>query len=185
MLTEYETRRLILKILTPDKCNSVLRFYKDNCELFEKYNPIIPENYYTTDYQRSTLAAEYRNFLKGKQIRYYIYQKDNPRKIIGTVAFSDIKRGFSNSAVIGYRFGSNYHHQGYATESLERLIHAIFKEECIHRIEAYIQPNNISSKKLIQRLGFQYEGICYAHTMVAQRWEDMERYSIISTDTHQ
>lgn len=185
MLTEYETKRLILKILTPDKCNSVLRFYKDNCALFEKYNPIMPKNYYTTDYQRNTLSAEYKSFLSGKSIRYYIYEKSNTKRIIGTISLNDIKKAFSSSAVIGYRFGSEYHHNGYATESLEKLILALFKEEHIHRIEAYIQPDNIPSKKLIERLGFQYEGICYSHTMVAQHWEDMERYSIISTDINQ
>lgn len=185
MQTEYETKRLILKILTPDKCNSVLRFYHDNRQIFEALNPITPENYYTTDYQRSSLKLEYQRFLNGESVRYFVFLKSCPDKIIGTISFSDIKRNFTRSAIVGYRFDSRFHHNGYAAESLQKTIYVMFTEENIHRVEAYIQPGNISSKKLADRLGFRYEGICYSHTLVQQNWQDMERYSLISTDLHQ
>lgn len=185
MQTQYETERLILKILTPDKCNSVLRFYKENRKLFEKYNPVTPENYYTTDYHRSCLTLEYQGFLNGKSVRYYVFLKNNPSKIIGTLSFSDIKRNFNKSAIIGYRFDFRHHHKGYATECLQKGIYSLFSEEQIHRIEAFIQPDNIPSKNLAARLGFQYEGISYKHTLVQMKWQDMERYSLISTDLHQ
>jgi len=185
MLTEYETERLILKVLTPNNCNSVLRFYKENADIFEPLNPIKPDNYYTTNYQRSVLTLEYDSFIQGKSVRFYIYTKENPSKIIGTISFTDIKRNFSQSAILGYRFGKKYHNKGYATESLQRAIYALFAEENIHRIEAFIQPENEPSKNLILRLGFSYEGMCYAHTMVHEKWQDMERYSLISTDMHQ
>lgn len=185
MQTEYKTERLILKILTPDKCNSVLRFYHENRNIFEALNPIIPENYYTTDYQRSSLKLEYQRFLKGESVRYFVFLDSCPDKIIGTISFSDIKRNFNQSAIVGYRFDSRFHHNGYASESLQKTIQIIFSEELIHRIEAYIQPCNTPSKNLVTRLGFQYEGICYAHTLVQNNWQDMERYSLISTDLHQ
>ena len=185
MLTKYETDRLILKILTPNSCNSVLRFYKDNQNIFEPLNPINPENYYTNNYQRSVLKIEYNNFIKGKSVRFFVYTKSNPLKIIGTISFTEIKRNFSYSAILGYRFDEQYHHQGFASESIKKAVEIMFNEEHIHRIEAYIQPDNIPSKKLISRLGFVYEGICYSHTMVQNNWQDMERYALISTDLHQ
>lgn len=185
MMMQYETERLILKILTPDKCNSVLRFYRDNRSLFEPLNPVTPENYYTTDYQRSTLAVEYQRFINGKSARYYVFLKSSPSKIIGTFSFTDIKKNFNQSSIIGYRFDSRYHHYGYAVESLQKGIQALFEEEKLHRIEAYIQPENTPSKKLIERLGFQYEGTCFSHTLIQHNWQDMERYSLIAMDLHQ
>lgn len=179
MLTQYETNRLVIKVLTSNYCNSVLRFYKDNKNIFEPLNPISPTNYYTTNYQRSVLMAEYEAYLKGNGIRYYIYEKTNSSKIIGTVSFSDIKGSFSKSAILGYRFGKKYHHQGFAAEAIQELIKAVKKEGYIHRLEAYIQPENIPSKNLIIRLGFNYEGICYSHTLIQEKWKDMERYSLI------
>ena len=185
MLTKYETDRLILKVLSPDKCNSVLRFYKENADIFECLNPTNPNNYYTTNYQRSVLTLEYDSFIRGNSVRFYVFTKDNPQKIIGTISFTDIKRNYNQSAVLGYRFGKKYHNKGYATESLQKAIYILFNEEKIHRIEAYIQPSNIPSKNLVSRLGFIFEGICYSHTMVLEKWQDMERYSLISTDIHQ
>lgn len=185
MLTEYETSRLILKILTPNYCNSVLRFYKENADIFECLNPINPPNYYTAEYQRSVLTAEYNSYVQGHSVRFYVFTKENPSKIIGTISFSDIKRNFCQSAVLGYRFSKNYHNKGYATESIQKAILILFKEEKIHRIEAYIQSSNKPSINLISRLGFTFEGICCLHTMVLEQWQDMERYSLVSTDIHQ
>ena len=185
MLTKYETDRLILKILTQDSCNSVLRFYKDNQNIFEPLNPVSQENYYTANYQRSVLTIEYDNFIKGSGVRFYVYTKTNPLKIIGTISFTEIKRNFSFSAILGYRFGEQYHHQGFASESVKKAVEIMFYEEHLHRIEAYIQPENIPSKKLVTKLGFEYEGICYSHTIIQNNWCDMERYALISTDLHQ
>ncbi len=47
MKTEYITDRLILRILTPRALREVLEFQIRNQELFERYEPARPANFYT------------------------------------------------------------------------------------------------------------------------------------------
>lgn len=180
MLTCYETQRLLLRILSPEHCHSVLRFYRENHEAFMPFVPFIPENYYTADYQRSVLTLEYNFFLKQKGVRFYIFLKEHPAKIIGTISFMDIKRQYSQSASVGYRFGAKWQHKGLAFESMQKGIQIMFDEEKLHRLEAFVQPENEPSRQLLKRLEFQFEGISYSHTKMLKGWRDMERYSLIN-----
>lgn len=180
MQTSYETSRLIIKILTPDFSNEVLSFYKENKIIFEPFEPAKVPNYYTLGYQRALLTYEYNSALKKKGIRFWIFEKNHPNKIIGTVCFHNIQKGILWSCQLGYKFGKDYHGQGYAKESLKRTIKIIFEDLKLHRIEAYIMPSNSSSIHLIRSLGFFYEGISFKNIKIQNKWEDHERYSLLN-----
>ena len=64
MIFEQETDRLILRILTADAAEQTLRFYQDNAAIFEKYEPIIGDNFYSLEHQQNLLAYEYQEMLK-------------------------------------------------------------------------------------------------------------------------
>ena len=84
MLLQYETRRLILKVLEPDYAEDVLQFYLDDKELFEKYEMDRCANFYTESHQRTILHAEFGLALKLQQIRFYVFLKEDPTKYVVT-----------------------------------------------------------------------------------------------------
>lgn len=75
-------------------------------------------------------------------------------KMIGNVYLG--KREFE-TLEIGYVFNQNYWNQGYAKESCKALIEQAFSKG-IHRIYAECDPQNESSWKLLEKLGFCKEG---------------------------
>jgi ribosomal-protein-alanine N-acetyltransferase len=180
MLTYYETERLILQIISPSYAEQVLGFYIDNIDIFEPYEPTRPDNFYTKTYQKTLLTCEYNAVIKLQNIRFWVFKKDDPDKIIGTVSFSNIQPYIYSSCNIGYKFDKSYHHQGFALEALNKLIEVIFYDYKLHRIKAYIMPNNIPSKKLIERAGFTLEGIARKNIFIRDIWEDHEQYSLIN-----
>lgn len=180
MKTHYETERLILEICTPDYCEEVLRFYKDNADIFQPYDPLCPANYYTAEYQYNALSAVYNSFLEAKGVRFYLFEKKNPERIIGTISFNGRNHGYLNSALVGYKLDKQYHHKGYAFEALQKGIEIMFIEEKLHRLSAYIMPNNEPSIKLIQRLYFTYEGIAHEYACIQGKWEDHLQYALIN-----
>lgn len=179
---QYETERLFLKILAPTSQNavSVLDFYMNNQELFERFEPLRPEKFYTKAYQKNCLVFEYNSMLSKTTIRFWLYEKHNPEKIIGTVSFSNIQRGPLSCCTIGYKMDSEYHQQGYCYEALKKAISLISHSLHIHRFVAYILPDNIPSKNLIQKAGFEYEGIARKSIMIGSSFEDHEQYSYIN-----
>ena len=95
MFFEYQTDRLILKVIKPDEAAQVLDFYLRDKELFEKYEPDRIQDFYTVEKQKQIAEFEYNAAVKGTCVRFYVYRKENPGQIIGTICFHDIERGVS------------------------------------------------------------------------------------------
>lgn len=176
----YETDRLLLKVLHEDSNRQVLDFLVKNQAIFEPYEPQKPPNYYTASYQKAVLSNEYAAFLRQKYLRLYVYLKNKPSQIIGTISFNNIKEAPFSSCMLGYKFDQEFHHQGYASESLVKGISIIFKEFRLHRIEAYIMSTNTDSLRLIERMGFHYEGSAYHSVQINDKWETHRRYALIN-----
>lgn len=179
MLLQYETRRLILKVLGPDYSSDVLRFYLKDQDLFERYEADRSPNFYTEPHQRNILQCEYGLMLKLSQVRFYVFLKEDPETIIGTVCLYDISNGYAR-ADIGYKFSSEHHHKGYATEAVEKLIDIAFSELNLHRLCARVQEDNIPSIRLLVGLGFEKEGICRDYLCLNGVWTDHLQYSLIA-----
>lgn len=56
---------------------------------------------------------------------------------------------------LGYIISTRYQHQGYATEVCTAIVDHAFKKLQMQRIMARVNPNNVPSVKLLNRLGFQ------------------------------
>jgi ribosomal-protein-alanine N-acetyltransferase len=182
MLLKYETNRLILKVLGPDYAADVLRFYENDLELFEKYEMDRCQGFYTEGHQRTILNLEYSLCLKMQLVRFYVFLKEDPETIIGTVSLYEISKPLSKTEV-GYKFSSAYHHQGYASEAVEKILDVAFTDLGLHRVCAHVHESNLPSIRLLENLGFEKEGICKAHMYMRGKWVDHLQYSLVTAST--
>lgn len=177
---EYQTERLILKVLTPDYAEDVCAFLYDNSSIFEKYEPTLPANYYTTEHQSVILSCELKLALKANTIRYYVFEKSNPNKIIGTVCLHDIRQSAYSCCEIGYKFDQSYWHKGYATEAVTMGVSIAFAALGLHRVYARVLPENTASIRLLERISFVNEGVERQCVRINGIWQDHLRFSIIN-----
>ena len=175
----YETDRLILKVLRPEAAKKVLCFYLDNKELFEKYEASRPDNFYTVKYQKSVLLCEYNLTVQLSAVRFYVFLKDDPDRIIGTICFRDITRSIYDSCEVGYKFDERFWHHGYATEALIEGIDIMFGDLGLHRITACVMPGNTPSIRLLESLYFKCEGLLLQNARIQGEWADHYLYSLI------
>lgn len=183
MLLQYETNRLLLKVLGTDYASDVLRFYEKDKELFEKYEADRCPRFYTDGHQRNILHLEYGLILKMALVRFYVFRKEDPDTIIGTVSLYDISKAYSRASV-GYKFSSQYHHMGYATEAMNQLISVAFEELHLHRLIAHVHEDNGPSIRLLHTLGFKKEGVCRDYMKLRGRWSDHLQYSLLSPESN-
>ncbi len=177
---ECETARLILRVLTPEALRPVADFQWRNRELFEKYEPTLPENFYTASHQQAILKCEFQLALKMETIRYYVFLKDDPTQIIGTVCLHDIRRFSYSHCEIGYKFDMEYQHAGYAREAVACAVSIAFENLNLHRIFARVMPENTSSIRLLEALNFHNEGLERGCIQIQGRWQDHIRYAILN-----
>lgn len=183
MLLKYETSRLVLKVLEPDYAVDVLQFYLDDKELFEKYEMERCANFYTESHQRTLLHAEFGLALKLQQIRFYVFLKEHPTQIIGTVCLYDISNIYSR-AELGYKFASKQHRKGYASEAVEKILDIAFTELDLHRVSAHVLATNEPSIRLLKGLGFDLEGICRDYLYLHGVWTDHLQYSLTAPTSY-
>lgn len=184
MNTVYMTDRLVLKILTPDHVREVLDFQFRNKEIFERYEPMRPENFFTLGHQQTILKCEYKLALKLSTVRFYVYKREDPKVIIGTVCLHDILRMPYCCCEIGYKFDYACQHHGYAREAVAKALDIAFRDLGLHRVFARVMPENTASIRLLEALHFTMEGIEHACTQIQGKWEDHLRYALISPVNH-
>ena len=180
MRFEINTERLTLKVLTKDFAPQVLEFYIRNRDIFEKYEPVIGDDFYTIAHQRKILDFEYHNILKMAMVRYWIFKKDEPDKVIGTVSYRNIVRPIYESCTVGYKMDRDYVNQGYCSEALLATIPILTNEYGMHRIEALILPDNAPSMHMVEKLGFKHEGILRDKIIIGGERLDHCIYSFIA-----
>ncbi|MFO7862550.1 MAG: GNAT family protein [Salinivirgaceae bacterium] len=80
---------------------------------------------------------------------------------------------------IGCTLNKHYHHKGYATEAVERVIEYLFNDLNKHRIIASIDPANKSSIGLVERLGFRKEAHFKKSLFMGGQWVDDIVYALL------
>lgn len=179
MQFQYETERLLLQVCNEEYAPALLTFMTDNREFFAPYEPHREPAFYTEAFQAQVLRAEFQAMLRHTYIRYYLFLKEDPARIIGTVSFSNISRTDDKSCRVGYKLDEHHTGKGYATEALTLLLPELHKHLHIHRLEADILLENAPSLHLIERLGFTYEGVAKSSHEIRGVWRDHLRYSYI------
>jgi len=96
-------------------------------------------------------------------------------ELIGDLAVGLDRAG--TSATIGYTLRADHWRQGYATESVGALVDALFERRIV-RVAATLDPLNIPSARLLERLGFGYEGRAPGAAFVRGAWVDDDRYAL-------
>ncbi len=180
MKMRYETERLVLEIFTSVKAEAVLQFYLENRKVFEAYQQELPPEYYTDSYQRDMLQGEYNLAVKSLSIRFWVYEKDGAGKIAGTVSLQNIRRGCYQSCELGYKFGQDFWGRGYARESILECLRIAFEELGLHRVEALALEENTRSVKLLNSLGFEWEGRKKQSIKIHGEWKTHELYALVS-----
>lgn len=175
----FHTKRLILKVLNPTHASMVLEFYKKNQLFFEKWEPDRVHNFYTEKFQYATLTYEYNEMIRSHYLRYFIFTKQSPYEIIGTISFHSFIRGAMQCCTMGYKISESHCNQGYATEAIYGCLPIIFKDYGLHRIEAFVHPKNYISQHLLEKIGFYNEGISYSCVFLNGCWQNHYRYALV------
>ena len=86
-----------------------------------------------------------------------ICQQDNPSELIGACGFNNWRKEHQ-CIEIGFWLMPDHWKKGIMRECIPVIIHYAFSEMNVHRIEAVVETGNQSSSRLLQNLGFFYEG---------------------------
>ena len=118
----------------------------------------------------------------GSWYQTVLVSKDN-NKVIGDVGLHFTAQDVSNSTVeIGYTLNQKYWGKGFAYEALQALISKLFREQQKHRICASVDPRNVASIGLLEKLGFRKEAHFVKSLFFRGEWVDDVVYGLLNDD---
>jgi len=112
----------------------------------------------------------------GSGLNYHIHLEPTG-PMIGGVGCG-VKGGGVGRAELGYWIGEEFQGHGYIGEALMPFVSAVFAKLGVERIEAGTQPDNVASKAVLKRLGFQATGSRKLFVTNRQREETTDYFEL-------
>ena len=100
--------------------------------------------------------------------------------VIGRIALQD----FTNQTIaeLAYWLARPFWGQGIMSEALQTVVHFTFNELELHRLWAGTDPRNLASCRLLERNGFEREGVLRQTTHRDDGWVDTAVYGLLRVD---
>lgn len=96
----------------------------------------------------------------------------------GQITVGNVVRSALLSAWIGYWVASHAIGGGVATAAAALCVDHCFGLVGLHRVEATVRPENVASRRVLDKLGFREEGMHLRYLDVAGSWRDHLVYAL-------
>jgi ribosomal-protein-alanine N-acetyltransferase len=102
----------------------------------------------------------------------YFIERQGDRTLLGGVTLTNIRRGVTQSASVGYWIGLPYIRQGYTSDALAAMLRHAFEDLELNRVEAACMPSNRASLAVLERACFRQEGLARRYLKINGVFED-------------
>lgn len=176
MIPELHTERLHLRKMKVSDSSSLFKIWSD-----PEVTKFMNINCFTDENQAKDMIKLLDELSQdNKAIRFSIIEIES-NEIIGSCGYNSID--FENAkAEIGYDIARAFWGRGYASEAICSLLDYAFSSLKLNRIEAKVEPANVNSVKVLQRLNFTFEGTLRQYEKVNGKFNDLNMYSKLRTD---
>jgi ribosomal-protein-alanine N-acetyltransferase len=147
----------------------------------EPWEPRWPADEFERSAWRQRLGRYRTDFAQGSAVAFFIFETGAGR-LVGGITLANIRHGVAQSGQIGYWIGERFAGQGYMLEALGLVSRFAFDTMRLHRIEAACIPDNKRSIRVLEKAGFQREGLLRSYLRINGIWQDHYLYALIADD---
>lgn len=147
-------KQIYLRLYKTSDASELANLHTRNREFFQRVSPLLPEAFYTEEYQIVRLEQALKKTEEGQLYAFGIFLKATDQ-LIGYISLTQIVRGDLQSCYTGFTLDKAYNGKGYTTEALQLVVDFAFGELKLHRIEAGAMPDNLASIRVLEKAGFK------------------------------
>ena len=103
-------------------------------------------------------------------------------KVVGSIGIFRQGNIHSQTAELGYYIAEEYWGKGIMTEAVKQICEYVFDNSDIIRIYAEPFAYNIASCRVLEKVGFQYEGTLRNNAVKNSKVIDMKMYSLLKEE---
>jgi len=130
---------------------------------------------------RSRVVRSGQEYSSGLAVPLLLFRREE-NALLGGLTIGYIRRGAAQSCMIGYWMGERHAGQGHMLAALKVAIPYIYGGLQLHRIEAACIPENWKSVRLLEKAGFEREGLLRKYLKINGEWRDHLMFSRLPED---
>jgi RimJ/RimL family protein N-acetyltransferase len=149
-----------------------------NEPLTVRHNPLQPMT--TTEIAKmlESAGSELSDLRKFDTYRWFV---SLDAEIVGSVSLKNISHSMGY-AEIGYGIAQTHHRQGIATAAVGLLVDKVFTETPLRKLMAFVHDKNRPSCRVLEKLGFQKEGLLREHYIIHGKAENEILYGLLKSE---
>ncbi|MCB5160639.1 GNAT family N-acetyltransferase [Marinomonas algarum] len=165
------TKRGILTLLEASHTPLLYDYVNQEKDFLAPWEPTRSDAYYSLETCQLRIREMRRDFLEDRGV-VLCFLSPEEDKMLAYTNFSNVARGVFQSCNLGYSLRQSEQGKGIMQEALEAGLHYLHKEWHIDRIQACYMPRNARSAAVLQKLGFDKEGLAKRYLKINGQWED-------------
>jgi ribosomal-protein-alanine N-acetyltransferase len=170
-----ETERLVLRTMTLNDIDFIYDlFSKPETNRYSVYEDIKSREEAIDLYDKFMKPGSPTHFRLGVELK-------ETQELVGTLGFYAYNKEHKR-AEMGFDLLKSHWGKGIMTEAVRALIRYGFEEMELNRIEATVDPENIRSIRLLERMGFMKEGRLRKRHFYKVRYHDELVFGILKED---
>jgi len=155
---------------------------RESRAFLEPWEPRWTEDELERSAWRQRLGRYREDLAQGTAVAFFILDRKTGQ-LLGGITLGNIRHGVAQSGHIGYWMGERFAGQGYMLEAVRLVADYAFATLLLHRIEAACIPGNERSIRVLEKAGFQREGLLRSYLRINGAWQDHHLYALIAGDT--
>jgi ribosomal-protein-alanine N-acetyltransferase len=176
-------RRLTLRPLEVDDFGAWQEVRHRNGEWLTGWEPRRPVGQADPAHDRQTFAARCAARRRERQLGtgygFGLFVDD---VLAGEVNLSNVIRGAFQNAHIGYWIDEAQAGNGYVPEAVIVMARFAFEEVGLHRLQISIVPDNVPSRRVVEKLDLRCEGLAERYLEINGVWEDHLRFALTAEE---
>ncbi len=166
-----ETDRTQLAVLSEKYAKTICDYYARNAAHLEPWEPRRSAGFHAIEAWRQRGQNAQEEFQSGRSLRLIAHLKSGS-EMIAACNFTNILRGSFQACTLGYSIDAQYQGQNLMYEIISAGLAHVFGDLDMHRVMANYIPENQRSARLLERLGFEKEGLAKSYLKIAGQWRD-------------
>ncbi|HEY5820115.1 MAG TPA: GNAT family protein [Mesorhizobium sp.] len=130
---------------------------------------------------RQRLGRYREDLAQGSAIAFFIFH-NTLGDLLGGITLGNIRHGVAQTGHIGYWMGERHAGKGYMVESVRLVTDYAFSTLHLHRVEAACIPGNERSIRVLEKAGFQREGLLRSYLRINGIWQDHHLFALVAGD---
>lgn len=167
-----------LRLLDPADAEDLARLVTANRAHLRPYEPKRTRAYFTVQGQRAAAESKLQHWHAGTCAPFVIL--DDAGEVVGSLTLNDIVRGAFQNAHTGYWVSQHAAGRGLATQALTAAAEFAFTTLGLHRIQAATLPENVTSQRVLTKVGFTRFGTAPGYLRIDGAWREHHLFQLLA-----